>query len=166
MEGSDQKDANWYRCQFVSRHGLSGADAAGHPRVLGIQEDVVLDTLFDFLSRRLFGPGRLELLRDDLGRTAASGWRDYEVELARRRRQLAGLDRALSTGSVPDLRRALADYNPTELAELFDDFDIEVTYDEPTPTLQLAATLALDPARKRHDRVKGVAAFRHSGGRI
>ena len=51
-----------------------------------------LDELFDFLSRRLFGPGRLDLLREDLVRTSAGDWHDHEAEVARRRRELAELD--------------------------------------------------------------------------
>ena len=46
MEGSHQKGSNWYRCQFVYRRGVAAADAAGHPRVLGIKEQNVLDPLF------------------------------------------------------------------------------------------------------------------------
>jgi hypothetical protein len=46
--------------------------------------------------------------------------------------------------SVPDLSDALADYAPPELAQLLEDFDVEITYDKHRRTLQLAATLALD----------------------
>ncbi len=79
MEGSHQKGSNWYRCQFVYRRGIAAADAAGHPRVLGIREEVVLEPLFDFLGRRLFGPDRLHLLRHELA-----------TALVRRRRQPHG----------------------------------------------------------------------------
>jgi len=46
--------------------------------------------------------------------------------------------------SVPDLSNALNDYEPPELAQLLEDFDVEITYDKHARTLQLAATLALD----------------------
>ena len=95
MSGSHQKGANWYRCQYAYRHGIAAAQATGHPRVLGIKEEVVLVELFAFLSRRLFGPGRLELLRDDLAKASAGGWHDYEAEMAKRRRVLSELDRSL-----------------------------------------------------------------------
>ncbi len=85
MWGSHQKGSNWYRCQFVDRHGLAAAEATGHPRVLGIREEVVLAELFDVLSTRLFGPGRLEHLREELARTSAGGWQEHEAEIARRR---------------------------------------------------------------------------------
>ncbi len=216
MSGSHQKGANWYRCQFVDRHGVAAAAATGHPRVLGIKEEVVVTELFEFLSRRLFGPGRLDLLRDDLAHTSASGWHDHEAEVARRRRELAELDRSLyrqalrleehddpshpvvalakrriveltkerdrlerelasleaqppsdvhpdaietMLASVPDLRDALDDYDASELAQLLEDFDVEVTYNKYERTLQLAATLALDkppvtarpPRRRSHN---------------
>jgi len=48
--------------------------------------------------------------------------------------------------SVPDLSDALADYQPPELAQLLDDFDVEVSYDKHERPLQLTATLALDTA--------------------
>jgi hypothetical protein len=208
MSGSHQKGANWYRCQFVDRHGLAAARATGHPRVLGIREEVVLAELFDVLSRRLFGPARLDLLREDLARASAGGWDQHEREIARLRRELGDIDRSLyrqalrleehddpahpvvalakrriveltaerdrlerdltsleahppadvhpeaveaMLASVPDLRDALVDYEPAELAQLFEDFDVEVEYDKHHRTLRIAATLELDrpPARAR-----------------
>ncbi len=61
--------------------------------------------------------------------------------------------------SVPDLSDALDDYAPPELAQLLEDFDVEVTYNKHERTLQLAATLALDtppetarpPRRRSHN---------------
>ena len=226
MSGSHQKGANWYRCQFVDRHGIAAAKATGHPRVLGIKEEVVLLELFDFLSRRLFGPGRLDLLRDDLARTSAGGWHEHEAEVTQRRRGLAEIDRSLyrqalrleehddpahpvvalakqriveltarrdqlerelasleaqppsdvhpdaveaMLATVPDLRDALFDYDAPELAQLFEDFEVEVTYDKHERTLQLAATLALDtppetarpPRRRSHNCDIAGAGFGH-----
>jgi hypothetical protein len=43
--------------------------------------------------------------------------------------------------AVPDLRSALPDYNPEDLAELFDALQVEVTYDKPKRALEVAATL-------------------------
>ena len=95
MEGSHQKGSNWYRCQFVYRRGIAAADAAGHPRVLGIREEVVLEPLFDFLGRRLFGPDRLRLLRDELATSLADGDDSRTAELAAVTRQLAEIDQAI-----------------------------------------------------------------------
>jgi len=43
--------------------------------------------------------------------------------------------------AVPDVRSALPDYNPEDLAELFDALQVEVTYDKPKRALEVAATL-------------------------
>ena len=208
MEGSHQKGSNWYRCQFVYRRGLAAADAAGHPRVLGIREEVILEPLFDFLGRRLFGPDRLRLLHDELAASLVDGDDGRAAELAAAIRQLADLDQAIRRqalrleehddpnhpvvaaakirieelagqrtalddhrrqlearrgnapqpheieallASIPDLRPALARYEPAELADLFDAFDVTVTYDKPSHSLELAATVTADlvPAPER-----------------
>ena len=208
MEGSHQKGSNWYRCQFVYRRGIAAADAAGHPRVLGIREEVVLEPLIDFLGRRLFGPDRLHLLRDELATALADSDDSRTAELAAVTRQLAELDQAVRRqalrleehddpdhpvvaaakarieelagrraaldeqrrrlaahrsnapqpqeieallASIPDLRPALARYGPAELADLFDAFDVTVTYDKPSHSLELAATITADlvPAPER-----------------
>jgi hypothetical protein len=60
--------------------------------------------------------------------------------------------------SLPDLRPALAGYGPVELADLFDTFDVTVTYNKPSHALELAATVTtelvpapetLQPPRRR-----------------
>ena len=45
---------------------IAAADAAGHPRVLGIKEDIVLDAAARLPGRATFGPDRLRLLRAEL----------------------------------------------------------------------------------------------------
>jgi site-specific DNA recombinase len=95
MEGSHQKGSNWYRCQYVSRRGAAGADAAGHPRVLGIKEDAVLEPLLDFLSQRVFGLDRLRLLRLELSRAAAASWQEHDAELDRLKREQREVERSL-----------------------------------------------------------------------
>jgi site-specific DNA recombinase len=215
MEGSHQKGSNWYRCQFVYKRGIAAADAAGHPRVLGIREEVVLEPLLDFLGRRLFGPDRLHLLHDELAVSLAEGDDSRATELAAITRELADLDQAIRRqalrleehddpkhpvvaaakarieelagqhaaldeqrhqleaqrsnarqpdeieallASIPDLRAALASYGPAELRDLFDAFEVTVTYDKPSHSLELAATIAaglvpdaerLQPPRRR-----------------
>lgn len=95
MEGSHQKGSNWYRCRFVTLRGPAAADASGHPRVLGIKEDTVLDAAFGFLGRRIFGPDRLRHLRDELARSVDSGDDERHAELARLAREREEIDRAL-----------------------------------------------------------------------
>ncbi len=198
MEGSHQKGNNWYRCQFVSRRGVAGADAAGHPRVLGIKEDIILEHTLDFLARRIFGPERLALLRHELAHAVATAWTQHDTDLERLRRELQETERSLHRqalrleehddphhpvialakqritelsarrdaatqaiadleatrplgarpeeiktmlAAVPDLRSELERYQPAELAELLDAFDVTATYDKPNQRLELAATV-------------------------
>jgi site-specific DNA recombinase len=101
MEGSHQKGSNWYRCQYVSRRGEAAAELAGHPRVLGIKEDVVLDAVRGFMSERLFGPERLDLLRGELAEAASDGaWRERDSQLARLRGEEKQVQQALYRQSL------------------------------------------------------------------
>jgi hypothetical protein len=87
MEGSFKKGSHWYRCRFEANRGGAAADAVGHPRALSVKEDAVIDALIDFMSRRLFGPDRLRLLKLDLSQAVASSWDEHDRELARLRRE-------------------------------------------------------------------------------
>jgi site-specific DNA recombinase len=69
MEGTHQKGSNYYRCRFTAGCGAGAADAIGHPRALQVKEDVILEALFGFMDRRLFGPERLDYLREELAHT-------------------------------------------------------------------------------------------------
>jgi site-specific DNA recombinase len=95
MEGSHQKGSNWYRCQYVYRRGAAAAAAADHPKVHGIKEEKLLDPILDFLSRRVFGPDRLRLLRDELAAATASTWEDHSAEVERLAGELGTLNRSL-----------------------------------------------------------------------
>ena len=95
MEGSHQKGSNWYRCQYVSRHSVAAAEASGHPRVLGIKEDVVLDALRDFMAERLFGPDRLRLLGDELAAVAGGDLQKSDSERKRLQAEQKKVDDAL-----------------------------------------------------------------------
>ena len=61
--------------------------------------------------------------------------------------------------AIPDLSETLAELEPPEIAQLLEDFDVELTYNKHERTLQLAATLALDtppetarpPRRRSHN---------------
>ncbi len=43
--------------------------------------------------------------------------------------------------AIPEMRHALATADETELAEIFDAFDVKATYDKPNARLELAATV-------------------------
>jgi hypothetical protein len=95
MEGSHQKGSNWYRCQYLYRRGAAAAAAADHPKVHGIKEEKLLDPILDFLSRRVFGPDRLRLLRDELAASTASTWEEHSAEVERLEAELDKLNRSL-----------------------------------------------------------------------
>ena len=95
MEGSHQKEKNWYRCRFVYHRGAIAADAAGHPRTIGIKEEKILPHLFDFMGRRLFGPDRLQVLRSELANSAASDWQEHDDEETKLAREQEQLQRAI-----------------------------------------------------------------------
>ena len=149
MSGSHQKGANWYRCQFVDRHGPAAAEATGHPRVLGIREEVVLAELFDVLSTRLFGPGRLDLLHDELAGTSAGGWREHEAEITRRRRELADLDRSLYRQA---LRLEEHDDPGHPVVALAKQRIVELTAERERADQELAAFVAQAAERRRSRR--------------
>jgi hypothetical protein len=95
MEGSHQKGSNWYRCQYVRRRGSAAAEYAEHPQVLGVKEDNLLEPILSFLARRVFGPERLCLLRDELADATASTWEDHNTELERLQGELREIERSL-----------------------------------------------------------------------
>jgi site-specific DNA recombinase len=95
MEGSHQRGNNWYRCQYVRRRGSVAAAHAEHPQVLGIKEEKLLDPILDFLARRVFGPDRLRLLREELADSTASTWQEHTAELKRLEKELHEIDRSL-----------------------------------------------------------------------
>jgi hypothetical protein len=111
MEGTHQRQANWYRCRSEANRGSVAADVTGHLRALQIKEELILNELIEFMGRRLFGPERLRLLRDELARSVAEGWREHaEIEAM--------------LAAVPDLRPSLKNAGPEELADLLEAFDV------------------------------------------
>jgi site-specific DNA recombinase len=95
MEGSHQKGSNWYRCQYVRRRSEAAAIYADHPQVLGIKEAKVLDAVLTFLNRRVFGPDRLRLLRDELADATSSTWDEHKADLERLEGELSSISRSL-----------------------------------------------------------------------
>ncbi len=95
MEGSHQKNSNWYRCAYVYRRGAAAATVTNHPKVHGIKEDKVLGPILDFLVRRVFAPDRLQLLRADLTAATASPWEEHTAEVQRLDAELSKINRSL-----------------------------------------------------------------------
>jgi hypothetical protein len=166
--------------------------SAGHPKVYGVKEDKILGPVLDFLVRRVFGPDRLQLLRDELGTATASTWADHADELKRLESELTKIARAVRNqtlrleehadpnhpivalateriveltsrknavegsieglqakrpvgtdpdeiaailDAVPDLRPTIVKSTDGDLAELFNAFDVGITYERETETL-------------------------------
>ncbi|MGH8575215.1 MAG: HAD hydrolase-like protein, partial [Gammaproteobacteria bacterium] len=63
-------------------------------------EEIILDELLEFLGRRLFGPQRLRLLREELARSVAESWHEHDTQLARMRLELEDIDRSLYRQSL------------------------------------------------------------------
>ena len=92
---------HWFDAQ--ARCGLAWALRQSHRRGsdgVSIKEDIVLDAVLEFMDRRLFGPERLERLRDELAR--ASGDQDDQPteELKRLRGELKDIDQVLYRQSL------------------------------------------------------------------
>jgi site-specific DNA recombinase len=94
MEGTHQKGSNYYRCRVSATRGNSAARVTGHPGVLQIKEDTVLDAVLEFMDRRLFGPGRLKRLRDELSRPSSDPDDQHAEDLERLQSELQDIDQA------------------------------------------------------------------------
>ena len=95
MEGTHQKGSNYYRCRVNANRGSSTANTAGHPGALQIKEDTVLEVVLKFMDRRLFGPDRLEHLRNELARAPSDQDDQHSEELDRLRAELGVIDQSL-----------------------------------------------------------------------
>jgi hypothetical protein len=74
--------------------------ASGHPKTLGVKEDIVREAMLDFLAERIFGPDRLRLLRADLARAATATWTEHDADRDRLKAELRDVDRALYRQSL------------------------------------------------------------------
>ena len=59
--------------------------------------------------------------------------------------------------AIPDMRDALRTADETELAEIFDAFDVAATYDKPNARLELSATVTTELVtdQEKSDRPEG-----------
>jgi hypothetical protein len=80
---------------YVRRRSEAAAIYADHPQVLGIKEAKVLEAILAFLARRVFGPDRLRLLRDELADATSSTWEEHKTELEHLEEELSGINRSL-----------------------------------------------------------------------
>jgi hypothetical protein len=65
--GAVVKGHTYYRCTYGQNYGKVAADAvAGHGTTCNVREDTLLPVIQHFFADRLFGPMRLDLLREQL----------------------------------------------------------------------------------------------------
>lgn len=96
MYGSVQKAKTYYRCSYGRSYGRAAADAIeGHGLWCSVREDLLLPFVERFFSERVFGPMRLDLLREQLLAEGATIAADAEREQAQLRRKLSELDTAI-----------------------------------------------------------------------
>ncbi len=198
LEGSYQREKHWMRCQFVQRRGEAAAEATGHPKSLQVKEQLLIDALADFLNRRVFGPDRLNTLRDEICGAASNDGNTQEAALDELRGKLATVEQSLYRQSlrleehddpnhpvvaaakrrieelgreraklgseierldvpspeqpepealeadllaIPDLSDAIFASSPSELAEIYDAFEVVAYYDKRDNSLEITATV-------------------------
>jgi hypothetical protein len=80
------KGHTYYRCTYRSSYGKVAAEAiAGHGSTCNVREDALLPAIEHFFAERLFGPMRLDLLREQLDlqeRTSATDAQQTAARLA------------------------------------------------------------------------------------
>ncbi len=108
------KGHTYYRCTYRSSYGKVAAEAiAGHGSTCNVREDALLPAIERFFAERLFGPMRLDLLREQLDLQEHTSHTDAQQTAARLQTQIAEADRAiamqvraLEQGIEPDVVRA------------------------------------------------------------
>jgi site-specific DNA recombinase len=108
------KDHTYYRCTYRESYGKVAAQAiAGHGATCNVSEDALLPAVERFFAERLFGPMRLDLLREQLDLRERTSHTEAQQTAARLQAQIAEADRtiamqvrALEQGIEPDVVRA------------------------------------------------------------
>jgi site-specific DNA recombinase len=112
--GATVKGHTYYRCTYGSDYGKVAAESiASHGVTCNIREDTMLPAINDFFAERLFGPMRLDLLREQLDLQERTSRTDAQLTAARLQAQIADADRAIAVqvraleqGIEPDVVRA------------------------------------------------------------
>jgi site-specific DNA recombinase len=112
--GAVVKGHTYYRCTYGRNYGNVAADSiAGHGATCNVREDALLLAVEHFFAERLFGPMRLDLLREQLGLQEQTDRTEAQRTAARLQAQITEADhaiamqvRALESGIEPDVVRA------------------------------------------------------------
>jgi site-specific DNA recombinase len=108
------KGHTYYRCTYRSSYGKVAAEAiAGHGSTCNVREDALLLAIERFFAERLFGPMRLDLLREQLALQESATHTEVQQTAAQLHARIAEADRAiamqvraLEQGIEPDVVRA------------------------------------------------------------
>jgi hypothetical protein len=122
--GAVVKCHTYYRCTDGRAYGKVAADLiAGHGATCNVREDALLLAVEHFFAERLFGPMRLDLLREQLGLQEQADRTEAQRTAARLQAQIVEADhaiamqvRALESGIEPDVVRARIEELKTEKA--------------------------------------------------
>jgi site-specific DNA recombinase len=112
--GAIVKGHTYYRCTYRENYGKVAAEAlAGHGSTCNVRQDALLPAIEGFFVDRLFGPMRLDLLREQLDLQERTSATEAQRTAARLQAQIAETDRAiaaqvraLEAGIEPDVVRA------------------------------------------------------------
>lgn len=95
--GALVKGHTYYRCSYRRDYGKVAADSiAGHAATCNVREDALLPYIERFFAERLFGPMRLDLLREQLGLQEQTNRSEAQRTATRLQAQIAEADRAIS----------------------------------------------------------------------
>ena len=108
------KGHTYYRCTYGQDYGKVAAESiAGHGVTCNVREDALLPAIERFFAERLFGPMRLDLLREQLALQQRTSATEAQRTAARPQAQIAEADRAIAVqvraleeGIAPDAVRA------------------------------------------------------------
>ena len=114
----------YYRCRYSGSYGKVAAKAIpGHGVTCNVREDTLLPYIERFFSERLFGPMRLDLLREQLDSQEQTSRTEAQRTVARLQAQIAKADRAIAVqvraleeGIEPDAVQARIDELKAEKA--------------------------------------------------
>ncbi|GAB2954170.1 hypothetical protein GCM10023080_011220 [Streptomyces pseudoechinosporeus] len=91
MFGKHRDGITYYSCQPQANNRGRPDAYAGHPKTVYLREDAILEAISAFLSNRVFGPERRELLAAELASVDDRAARQRQTERDRLQRTLDGL---------------------------------------------------------------------------
>jgi site-specific DNA recombinase len=119
------KGHTYYRCTYGQNYGKVAADTiASHGMTCNVREDAMLPLIERFFAERLFGPMRLDLLREQLDLHEHTSATEAQQTAARLQAQITEADRAIAMqvralehGIEPDVVQARIEELKAEKAE-------------------------------------------------